>query len=238
MPNTLEAIIGIDRQVELLRRVSIFSHLDELVLRDLARRMTLRRWAGGAIIVGQDDLDTALYVLYAGRAKVSLFGENGREMTLTVLGSGDFFGELSIVDGKPRSANVVAVDDSVLLVLDHQAFRDHLTRHPRTAMALLRVLAGRLRQSDEVIGNLALHDVNSRLIRTLLALADENGERHEEGIMIRYRPTQQDLANMVGTCRETVSRALSAMARRGLVVSRGRTLLLRRALVESVRRAA
>ena len=103
---------------------------------------------------------------------------------------------------------------------------------------MLKVLAQRLRRSNELVNNLALHDVTSRLTRTLLALADERGEHREEGILIRRRPTQQDLANMVGTCRETVSRALSAMARKGLVVSRGRSLLLTRDLVDRTRQAA
>ena len=238
MSNKLDAIIGLNRQVELLRQVSIFGHLDQSVLIDLARRMTVRRWSGGAIIVGEHEMDTSLYVLYAGRARVALFGENGREMTLSTLRAGDFFGEMSLIDGKPRSANVLASDDCILLVLDRDAFHQHLMQYPGTALALLEAMVQRLRQSDAVIANLALHDVNSRLVRTLLALAEENGEDHADGIMIRYRPTQQDLANMVGTCRETVSRALSSMARRGLVVSRGRTLLLRRALVESVQKAA
>ena len=236
--STLEAVIGLARRVDLVRQVSIFKHLSEEVLVDLARRMTVKRWVGGAIVVGENEMDRALFVLYAGRAKVSLFGESGREMTLSVLRAGDFFGERSLLDGKPRSANVVAMDDSILLVLDHRAFLDHLQSHPQTTMALLQTLTRRLRQSDEMIANLALHDVNSRLVRTLLALAEENGEVHEDGIIIRYRPTQQDLANMVGTCRETVSRALSAMARRGQVVSRGRTLLLRHALVAKARKAA
>ncbi|MCA9673195.1 MAG: Crp/Fnr family transcriptional regulator [Myxococcales bacterium] len=238
MADKLETIIGLNRQADLLRRVSIFRHLDETVLGDLARRMSVKRWTAGAIIVGQHEMDQALYIVYGGRAKVSLFGENGREITLATLRTGDFFGELSLIDSKPRAANVVAADDAILLVLDREAFLDHLEMHPRTMRALLESMASRVRSSADIIANLALHDVNSRLTRTLITLAEEVGEESEDGILIRYRPTQQDLANMVGTCRETVSRALSAMARRGLVVSRGRSLLLRPQLVASARRAA
>jgi CRP/FNR family transcriptional regulator, cyclic AMP receptor protein len=159
-------------------------------------------------------------------------------MTLSVLNPGDFFGEISLFDGKPRSANVVALEDTVLLVLEREVFMTHLKASPTMALRMLESMSNRLRRSDEIINNLALHDVASRLTRTLVAMAIENGEEQTDGILIRCRPTQQDLANMVGTCRETVSRALSAMARQGLVVCRGRTLLVSRTLLESWRQAA
>jgi len=231
-------VLSTNAHMELLRRVSIFAHLDDAALLGLLRQMSVKRWHGGAIIVGQQEAGDALYVLASGQAKVVLFGENGREMTLSVLGAGDFFGEMSLFDGKPRSANVVAMEDSVLLVLERPSFLAHLATSPRTALSLLGQMADRLRHADEIINNLALHDVASRLARTLVNLAESGGEAREDGILIRRRPTQQDLANMVGTCRETVSRALSSMARRGLVIARGRSLLLRRELLESWRQAA
>lgn len=234
----LETTIRPNPHLLLLRRVSIFSHLDDIALLDLLRRMSIRNWHGGAIILGQNEPGDALYIQVAGHSKVVLFGENGREMTLSVLGPGDFFGEMSIFDGKPRSANVVAMEDSVLLVLERGDLLAHLRAQPETALRLLGQMADRLRRSNEIINNLALHDVSSRLARTLISLAEEKGENREDGLFIRRRPTQQDLANMVGTCRETVSRALTSMARRGLVVSRGRSLLLRPALLESTAQAA
>lgn len=222
----------------LLRKINIFKHLNDEALISLYRRMSVRRWHGGSIVMGQHEPGDALYVLVAGRAKVVLFGDNGREMTLSVLSPGDFFGEMALFDGKPRSANVVAERDATLLVLERESFMAHLTEHPETAIRLLKEMAGKLRSANEIINNLALHDVTSRLTRTLVSIAEDSGEVRDDGILIRQRPTQQDLANMVGTCRETVSRALSAMARRGLVVSRGRTLLLCQELLESTRQAA
>jgi CRP/FNR family cyclic AMP-dependent transcriptional regulator len=224
--------------LDLLRNIHIFRHLDDTALLELYRRMSVKHWHGGAIVMGQQEPGEALYVLVAGRAKVVLFGDNGREMTLSSLRPGDFFGEMSLFDGKPRSANVVAEKDSTFLVLEREAFMGHLRDNPETAIRLLKEMAGRLRSANEIINNLALHDVTSRLTRTLVSLATEHGEERDEGILIPQRPTQQDLANMVGTCRETVSRALSSMARRGLVVSRGRTLLLSWALLDGAQRAA
>ena len=224
--------------LDLLKSMAIFAHLGDGALGELLKRMTVKRWHGGAIIVGQNEPGDALYILVQGRAKVVLFGESGREMTLATLKVGDFFGEMSLFDGKSRSANVVAVDDAVMLVLERDAFVAHLAGSPETALRMLRMMADKLRRANEIINNLALHDVASRLTRTLVTLGRETGEPREDGILIKRRPTQQDLANMVGTCRETVSRALSSMARRGLVISRGRSLLLSRALLESWRQAA
>lgn len=231
-------IVQSKAQVELLRKISIFEHLGDDTLLGLARRMTVKRWHASAIIIGQGESGDALHVVFRGQAKSVLFGESGREMTLGVLKAGDFFGETALLDGRPAPANVVAIDDCVTLVLDRRVFLDHLRDRPESMMRMLAALAGQLRHANELIGNLALHDVVSRLTRTLIAIGDEHGEYRDDGVLIRYRPTQQDLANMVGTCRETVSRALSAMGRRGLVVSRGRSLLLRHELIEGVRAAA
>lgn len=219
--------------LERLRKVSLFSHLQRDSLQELLSQMSVRRWHGGAIIVGQNEHSDGLYIIVGGQAKEVLIGENGREMTLSILGPGDIFGAMALIGGQPSSANLLASKDSVVLVLDREAFMNHINRNPETAQRLLLDLANRLRRSHELIDNLALHDVASRLARTLINLATEQGEVRAEGILLRHRPTQQELANMVGTCRETVSRVLSSMARKGLLISKGRTLLLSNTLVET-----
>src|SRR5437899_4828335 len=121
---------------------------------------------------------------------------------------------MSLQYRQPRSANVVAVEDADLLSLDHEAFRTHLATHPTTALAILAEMSRRLRHADEVIGNLALLDVYARVARVLRELALKQGEQVEGGILIRERPTQQEIAGLVGTSRETVSRALSEFTKR------------------------
>ncbi len=224
--------------IEILRQMPVFSPLDPVTLRDIYRRMTVKRWYGGAIIVGQEEPGDAFYVVVKGQTREVLFGENGREMTLSTLGEGDFFGAMALLDGKARSANVVAVDDVVLLSMRRDTFFACLEAHPQVAMRLLAEMSLKLRAANELINNLALHDVSSRLMRTLVNLAEQTGDLRDDGIFISRRPTQQELANMVGTCRETVSRALSSMSRKGLVVCRGRSLFLSRALVDSLQKAA
>ena len=226
------------RQLDLLRDVALFEHLDDSALSDLARRSSVRRWHASAIICGKNEPPRALYIVAEGHARAVLFGENGREITLNTLKVADFFGETSLMDGKPCATNLVAHTDCLILVLDRASFIAHLSEYPQTALSLLTEMAERTRQATRLIGDLALRDVAERLTRTLIALGEEQGHPHADGVMIPYRPTQQDLANRVGTCRETVSRALSSMAKRGLVVSRGRSLLLREPLVQRVQAAA
>jgi CRP-like cAMP-binding protein len=167
-----------------------------------------------------------MYIVQTGALKVALFGESGRELTLAELKPGDFFGEMALLDNSPRSATVVAVSEATVLMLTRDAFSDHLRAHPQTALNILAEMTRRLRRADETIANLALHDVEARLRRTLERLAREDGESVDAGLFLRRRPTQQALANMVGSCRETVSRTFTSMIKRGLLIPRGRGVVL------------
>jgi CRP-like cAMP-binding protein len=172
-----------------------------------------------------------MFVIMSGRVKVVIFGESGREVTLSLLRSGDSFGEMSLFDQAPRSAHCLAIEPTTLLVLSREDLLRHVQAHPRTAINLLSEMARRLRRADETIANLALHDVHRRLVRTLERLAREDGEESPDGLILRRRPTQQDLANMIGSCRETISRAFTSLIKQGLMVPRGRSLVLTRRLL-------
>ena len=222
----------IARYRNLLSQTPIFTGVAPAALEDLARRVQVRTRPSSTVIVAQDEPGDAMFVLVSGKAKVVLFGESGRELLLRTLEPGDVFGEMSLIDERPRSANVVAVDDVTLLVLDRDSLRAHLGAHPQTALKLLTELTTRLRQADETIANLALFDVEARLTRTLERLATETGERTAEGLILPRRPTQQEIANMVGSCRETISRTFTSMVKRGLLQPRGRALVLTRALLD------
>ncbi len=220
---------------DLLRRVSVFAHLDDAGVAALERLVEARTYAEDAVVVSQEDRGEALFVLVRGKVKVVLYGESGREIILSIFKSpGDFFGEMSLLDDQPRSATVLAAEPSVLLVLSRRSFQAHLAAHPRTALGVLAELSRRLRRADEVIGNLALLDVYGRVARKLRELAETDGEPTEDGLVIRQRPTQAEMAAMIGTSRETVSRALSELARRGDILVSGKRILLRRAFLLDV----
>jgi len=213
----------------LLRRVSIFADLDEPGAVELERLAEPRDYPAGAVIASQEERGDALFVLVRGKVKVILYGASGGEVILSIFKSpGDFFGELSLLDGEPRSATLVADVPSRLLVLSRDAFQRHLRRHPATALRVLTEVSRRLRRADEVIGNLALLDVFARVAGKLRELALADGEETPEGYLVRDRPTQAEMAAMIGTSRETVSRALSELARAGHVVLSGKRLLVRR----------
>ncbi len=211
---------------ELLRRVSIFQDLSDQDLGQLSTRLVPKTFDKDGVIVSQEAEGDSLFVIKSGKVKVALYGDSGREIILSMFKAGDFFGEMSLIDNKPRSANVVALEEAEVLVLSREAFAQQLNESPRLAMGVMGELCRRLRRADAAIGSLALLDVYGRLAHSLIDLGKREGVSTGAGVFIRERPTQQDLANMVGTTRETVSRALSEFQRRGLIEMRGRALIL------------
>ncbi|MCS6914712.1 MAG: Crp/Fnr family transcriptional regulator [Myxococcales bacterium] len=200
---------------------------------EIARRLQPRSVAPGALVAVQDEPGDALFIVAEGRARVTVCGAGGREVTLGLLRPGDVFGEVALLDGSPRTANVVALSAARLLALPQQELLSLVRAFPELGLNLMREMARRLRRADEVIVGLALDDVEGRLTRTLVRLAQEEGERSPTGgLLLRRRPTQQELATMVGSSRETVSRTYTSMIRRGLLVARGRTLLLTESLLQ------
>ena len=197
---------------ETLKRVPLFSDLADGELTRFADVMREREYPRNSVILFEDDPGDALYIVSSGQVKVVLIGEDGREVILSVLGDGDFFGEMSLIDDEPRSAHVIAMKDSHLLVLRRDDFQVQLQQHPSVALKLLRVLVQRLRRADEKIGSLVLLDVNGRVAQLLLDLAEESG-----GPRITRKLTHHTIAQMIGSSRETVSRAMRELVERGLI---------------------
>jgi CRP-like cAMP-binding protein len=217
-----------------IARSPLFQALPIQAIEDLTQRVSVKRVPVQTTIVSQDEPGDSMFVIMTGRVKVVIFGENGREVTLSILRPGDSFGEMSLFDGEERSANCIAVEPTTLLVLGRDDLLRHLSQHPRTALNLLGEMARRLRRADQSIAQLALCDVNERLIHRLVSLAREEGTDSPDGVLVRRRPTQQELANMIGSCRETISRAFNQLARDGLIIPRGRALVVTKALFDKV----
>jgi CRP-like cAMP-binding protein len=198
--------------IHILRRVPLFNGLAESDLAAFAGMVRERRYPKGAVIVFRDDPGDALFVVADGQVKVVLVAEDGREVILSVLRDGDFFGEMSVLDDEPRSAHVIAMEDSRLLALRREDFQGQLRASPGVSVALLRELSRRLRRADEQIGRLVLLDVNGRVASLLLTLAAEEG-----GERITRRLTHHTIAQMIGASRETVSRTLRHLVEAGIV---------------------
>lgn len=196
------------RVVDTLRRVPLFAQLGDDELARVAATVRERPYPRNSVIVFEDDPGDALFVVAGGQVKVVLIGEDGREVILAVLGPGDFFGELALIDDEPRSAHVMAMDDARLLVLRRDDFQRELEAHPRIALGLLRALSRRLRRADDKIGALVMLDVYARVARVLSELT-------EDGLVAGV--TQATMAQMIGSSRETVSRTLRELTDRGLI---------------------
>lgn len=197
---------------EVLKRVPLFSDLSGAELARFAEVTREREYPKNSVILFEDDPGDALYIVSTGQVKVVLIGEDGREVILSVLGDGDFFGEMALIDDEPRSAHVIAMRDSQLLVLRREDFQVQLEAHPQIALKLLRVLVQRLRRADEKIGGLVLLDVNGRVAQLLLDLAAESG-----GPRITRRLTHHTIAQMIGSSRETVSRTMRDLVEKGCI---------------------
>ena len=213
---------------QFLRNVSLFQSLSAEELEPLAQVTITRSFNRDSVIILAEEEGDALFIIKKGQVKVSIVSEDGREVILSLLGDGAVFGELSLLDGKPRSANVIAIEDTTLIMLRRQDFLQLVHKAPQIAIELLAELASRLRRTDRQIEGLALLDVTSRISETLLQLAGDNGVENEEGVTINNRPTHQELANMSGTTRETVSRVLKRLEAQGYIRCQGRTIAIMR----------
>ena len=214
---------------DVLRKVPLFSQLAPSDLERVSEISRERAYPRNSVILFEDDPGDALYVVAQGQVKVVLIGEDGREVILSVMGDGEFFGEMALVDDEPRSAHVIAMEDSTLLVLRREDFQGILKQTPGIALALLRELSRRLRRVDEKVGSLVLLDVNGRVAQLLLDLADEAGSER-----ITRRLTHHTIAQMIGSSRETVSRTMRELVEKGYIeVSRREIVIRDRAALEA-----
>ena len=216
------------QNVDFLATVPLFNGLDRVELERFAEVSREKSYPKGSVILFEDDPGDSLFVVREGRVKVVLIGEDGREVILGVLGVGEYFGELSLIDDRPRSAHVIAMEDSNLLVLRREDFRKRVESSPSVAWSLLTELSRRLRRADDKIGGLVLLDVPGRIARLLLDLAEESGTNAIEKTL-----THQTIAQMIGASRETVSRAMKDFQDAGwITVERRRIALADRAALE------
>ena len=207
-------------KLSLLESVPIFSDLSKSDLTKISDRMTQRTFTKNQMILLEDDLGQTFFVISKGSVKITRLSDDGREVILAMLGEADFFGEMSLLDGDGRSANVVALEASEVLTLARNEFLDILEKYPKISICLLEELTHRLRKSDQQIESLSLSDVEQRIGITLIRLAEELGTIKQGSVTITNLPFQQDIANMAGTSRETVSRTFKLLEEKGLLSPR------------------
>jgi CRP-like cAMP-binding protein len=209
---------------EFLTYVPIFSELEKESIEKIEKIGSRKTYKKHDVILMEEEAGTALFVIIKGKVKVSRNSSDGREVILTILGDSDFFGEMAILDGLTRSATVTALDESELFLIQRNDFLNLLYEHPEVSVALLQELTTRLRNADMKIKALSLKDAEGKVATVILQLADDVGKIKHGKVEIEKLPLQQDLANMAGTSRETISRTLHAFAKKGYVEMDGSKL--------------
>ena len=206
-----------------LKSVPMFSAFREDQLRALVPVVVRRGVPRGTVLMREGDQVDVLYIVVSGRLKVMMGEADGKETILSIIGPGEFFGEMGLIDDNPRSASVVAIEPCELLAVSKREFRKCLVENADLSMAVMRVLVRRLREADRKIGSLAMLDVYGRVARLLLDISENvNGRR-----VVTKRLTKQDIAKMVGASREMVSKVMRDLQTSGYIEVQGSSIVLR-----------
>jgi len=210
--------LDMESKLMFLKRVPIFSGVSEESLRKIASITTERCYNKKNIVFHEGDYGDTLYIIKAGRIKIAKVSMDGREKTLTILQVGDFFGEMAIFDNLPRSASAEAIDHEVrLLSISKSDFERLIHENPSIALMIMRDLTRRIRQVNQQVEDLAFKDVHGRVASTLYNLLQTDKARDDKQKASQLKMTHQDLANMVGSSRETVTRALNRLQDEGII---------------------
>jgi len=212
------------KNIELLKTVSLFWDLDKTELGYISDKMVSKKFESGNLIFLEESEGKNLFFVVEGSVKVTRLSKDGREVILAMLNAGDFFGEMSLLDGEARSANVIALEKTEVLSLNRDDFLVVLHDYPKIAIQLLKEMTSRLRKSDRQIVSLSLSDAEKRIALCIVRFADEQGFIKNGQVTIPKIPIQQDIANMAGTSRETVSRAMSLLTEEKYIERNGKEL--------------
>ncbi len=197
-----------DRETSYFKQVSIFADLAEEEIQALSSVTKRRTFRAGEVIFHRDDPGQVLYMIKDGKVKICIISPDGQEVSLAVLGKGEYFGEFALLDGLPRSTDAVALEKVECYTLQRGDFHNAILKNPKIAILVLEALTKRIRNTDQMVEDLIFLDVYGRVAKKLLELADAHGVKVDDGVRIDVRLTQQELASMVGASRESVNKVL------------------------------
>lgn len=217
---------GTTNAEQALQAVPFFSNLPSEEVGELAGRLVMRHFGVGQVIFHHGDPGGLLYIISSGKVKITHSTLEGQEALLAILGNGDFFGELALLDDSPRSATAEAIEPTDTLTLHRTDFRRFIHNNPDFSMHVLQSMARNIRRLNSQLSDIFFLDLPGRLARTLLRLADEHGYPSDDGIVIDLALTQTDLAEMTGATRVSINKSLGRFRREGWVKSKGRRLTI------------
>ena len=221
-----------ERIRELLASVELFGEMLEEEIDDLTALAQIKKLSKDTTVFHAGDPADAVFVVASGRVKVVITSSDGKEFILTVLGAGQVFGEMALLESAPRSASIVTLSAVEVLVISRSDFQRLLDSSPRISQRLMAILSRRLRRANAKMESLAYMDVAGRLARYLLDLARDHGQRLGNGWVVVRRPTHSDIAHSIGTSRETVSRLINEFEEGFGLVNKGKFTYIRENLLE------
>ena len=213
-------------KTDLIRRVPLFATLSDDEFSCLQSVFLIRSFLRNQVIFLEEETGKYMYIVLAGKVKVTKTTADGKETVLAIQQAGDFFGEMALLDGQTTPATVSAMEDCRIAMVSNEDFHRHLMHNEKVVQAIIQVLCARLRQVWGRIQSLSYATADARIRGTLLQLSRRHGVPDDRGIIIDLKITHQDLAGMVGTSRETVSRTLAQLRRDGVLLIEGRRIIV------------
>jgi CRP/FNR family transcriptional regulator/CRP/FNR family cyclic AMP-dependent transcriptional regulator len=210
--------------IDFLRSVNIFSDLSESELNSIQELCKTRKYPKNSMIILEEEMGDVVFIVMSGTVKITRVNDEGKEVILAMLGSGEVFGEMAILDGESRSANALSQENCEVVAINREDFLNLLKTNNKVSLSLMTEFAIRLRKSDQQIEALSLDDAEHRIGVSILNLAEEMGVIRQGVVTVENLPYQQDIANMSGTSRETVSRVMKIFEDRGLITKTGHKL--------------
>jgi CRP/FNR family transcriptional regulator, cyclic AMP receptor protein len=211
----------------LLKQVPLFRTLSLEDCRRIAALLQKKFVRKGEILIRRGEEGTALYMIVTGNLKVTRRSPDGVEMTLAVLGAGDFCGEMALLDGAPRSADVTAGEETLLYSLNRKEFLAYVLNNETAVRAILAALSRRLRKADDLLEDIFFLNVSPRLAKKLIELAERSGYREGQTEPVKLSLKQKELASMVGASRESINKELRALREKELISISGKTILIK-----------
>lgn len=210
--------------LDFLSSVTIFSDLSDSELDNIKTLCQTRKYPKNSMIILEEEMGDVVFIVMSGTVKITRVNDEGKEVILAMLGSGEVFGEMAILDGESRSANALAQENCEVITINREEFLNIIKTNNKVALNLMTEFAVRLRKSDQQIEALSLDDAEHRIGVSILNLAEEMGVIRKGAVTVENLPYQQDIANMAGTSRETVSRVMKIFEDRGLITKTGHKL--------------
>jgi CRP-like cAMP-binding protein len=201
----------------ILSSVPLFSSLTEEELKDLGAISAHQKFGREEVVIMQGEEGGSFFVILSGRVKVVIDSPQGKEVTLAILSSDDFFGEMSLIDGVARSATVITLEPTEALMIHSRDFDLYMRRYPEVSIKLMKIFIGRLRHADRQIEHLALHSVKGRMARMILDWVVNLGTIRPDGVHFQFPYTHKEIAGMLGTSRESVTRMITELKEEGFL---------------------